>query len=113
MVVIKKDIQSYILAIDPSKMYGCTSFFMAIKRPAWNAQRLVSVLSPLSNPTLLDLPRANFGIIKTSNHNHGNATSLSQRYVRPFMSSKSDKKQFSSNIVDTYSREKATRNVLS
>ena len=37
MMVIKKDIQSYILAIDPSKMYDCTSFFMAIKRPAWNA----------------------------------------------------------------------------
>ena len=29
--VIKKDIQSYILAIDPSTMYDCTSLFLVIK----------------------------------------------------------------------------------
>ena len=81
MMVIKKDIQSYILAIDPSKMHDCTFLFLAIKGPSWNAQGLFSVLSPSTNPVLLDLPRAKLGIIKTRNHNHGNAARLRQRYA--------------------------------
>jgi len=75
------------------------TFFMAIKRPAWNAQGLFSVLLPWTNPALLDLPRAKLGIIQTRNHNHGNATLKAKANVRPFMSSKKC----------VYSREKATR----
>ena len=81
MMVIKKDIQSYILAIDPSKMYDCTSLFLAVKDPSWNTQGLFAVLSPSTNPALLDLPRAKLGIIKTRSHNHGNAARLRQRYA--------------------------------
>ena len=54
---------------------------MAIKRPAWNAQGLFSVLLPSTNPALLDLPRAKLGIPKTRNHNHGNAARLGQKYA--------------------------------
>ena len=56
-------------------------FFMAIKRPVGNAQGLFSVLLPSTNPALLDLPRAKRGIIKTRNHNHGNAARLGQKYA--------------------------------
>ena len=55
--------------------------FLGHQRPTWNAQGLFSVLSPSTNPVLLDLPRAKVGIIKTRNHNHGNAARLRQRYA--------------------------------
>ena len=75
MMVIKKDLQSYTLG-DRS-----LTFFMAINRPAWNAQGLFLVLLPWTNTALLDLPRAKLGITQTRNHNHGNATRLRQKYA--------------------------------
>ena len=89
------------------------TFFMAIKRPAWNDQA-----GAFFSPLTLDqsgIVRPTKG--KTWHHSdkksQSRQCSKARAKVRPFMSSKRcDKNQFSFNIINKYTQEKRLRELI-